>query len=641
MWGGSHLPNTNFFAIVTLNVRQIVSALQPFKRLHIKLTIAFQFVMLVPVIAIVLYGYLFTNRLMSQQILDSAAREVQLQAGHIVRSLGQAQGDALHLSQLRSLSMLRRLQSDPQLAGDRELWREEAAQDMMVLLSVRPMYQNVRYIDSTSQEVIRVESDGSEVRNLPVTSLQNRRAASYFERASSLPTGSAFVSSFALDEEDSNPEQPLVHYTITLGADGLVLIDIHADWILHNLPTNVQFDTWALIDHNGHYLVYPDNYQPVATSSEGLATISPGLDLLISGGHGSFETQGNVYVYDTIVPSASRPDSFWVLYRDTPHNVLFASVTDFFQKAALFTVIAVGLAILIAAYVGHNIVDPLLHLQRQAARLGQGGEAPLPPDHLPDDEIGQLSRTFYDMAHELERKRRESKLLIERLIRAQEEERKLVAFDLHDGLLQQLVGARLQLTTCRQHCPIEAANGQLGLAKGCETLTEAIIEGRRIIEGLRPAALDDLGLSAALVELAQGSAQTAGWDLKLDIRPLKTEPEKSVSVTLYRIAQEALNNIRKHASATQVQVHLSNGNGIFLSVTDNGDGFDPQTVVREERGLGITTMHERAHLLNGSCTLTSAPGRGTSVVVAIPWQSQDGSFIPLTTIHGGRHDEPG
>jgi signal transduction histidine kinase len=225
------------------------------------------------------------------------------------------------------------------------------------------------------------------------------------------------------------------------------------------------------------------------------------------------------------------------------------------------------------------------------------------------------------MAQELEKTRREERRLIEQLITAQEEERKLIAYDLHDGLIQQMVGARFHLTNCRARC-LEGTGDDESLSRTCDTLTDAIVEGRRIIQGLHPTVLDDLGLIAALQEMAQSMADTAGWDLRLSFQDLPYEPEKSVSVTLFRIAQEALNNARKHAHAGVVSMQLMNGEGISLTVHDDGSGFNADGLTSGERGMGITTMHERAHLLNGTCAIASAPEEGTTITVWVPWNHE-------------------
>ena len=110
--------------------------------------------------------------------------------------------------------------------------------------------------------------------------------------------------------------------------------------------------------------------------------------------------------------------------------------------------------------------------------------------------------------------------------------------------------------------------------------------------------------------------------MKLDVQSLPTEPDKTVGVTLFRIAQEALNNIRKHADASQVRLSVHNGNGIDLIIEDDGRGFDPSAFNGEGHGLGVTTMKERAALIHGICEIDSQPGQGTRVHVWVPLTPQ-------------------
>lgn len=573
------------------------------RSLRTRLLIAFLLVMLVPALATAVYGYLITGRVLSEQALNTSVQEVNLQAEHMVRSLAQAQGDALYLSRLRSLGMMRRQRAGSDTAN---LWRGEAEQDFMVLLSVRPMYRNLRFIDNAGQEIIRVESDGRRVAS--ATSLQDMSAETYLREAIDAPTGSVVVSPFSMREDG----EPVVHYALRMD-DGVLLIDILAGWILRNLPADTQ-DVWALTDQNLDYLVYPNGMEGAGEAD------SDAFQALLGGGSGTFETDTDVIIYNTIVPSASTPSRFWVLFHQSPRSLVYASVTDFYQKAAAAFALALVLAAGVALLVAEGIVGPVRRLTVMTEAFGRGAKAPPIPDDLPANEIGTLTIAFCDMALDLERKRDEAKMLFDRLITAQEEERKLVAYDLHDGLIQQLVGARFYLNTWRDHEPPEALDEQASFRLGCEALSEAIVEGRRIIEGLRPSTLDDLGLEAALRELAETTAQAANWALTLDLAALPAEPEKTVGVTLYRVAQEALNNARKHASARHVRVSMVNGNGISMQIQDDGIGFDNQKLAAQGRGLGITTMSERIALLKGTWHIQSVPDEGTTVSLWVPWE---------------------
>ncbi len=587
---------------------------QRLRGLRAKFIGIFLLLMLIPMLEIVVYGYFFTGSALSQQAVARSEQEVHLQAEQFIAALTQSHNDLLYLAQLPSFVALRQAhadQSQPMAAQAQR--RREATQDLLVMLAAHPMYQSIRWLDADGDEIVRVWAQADGVSAVPAQQLTDRSTSAYFKEVTRLAPFEAFVSPFGADQE-ADVSVPTMHYSLNLGAEGVLVLDVYVDWLLRGLPKNVKQDMWAIIDQYGAYLVYPSTFTPSRTDANGHPYIHKEMLPLLAAPSGVLAISGNVYVFERIVPSPATPEKFWVLYHMTPRAALFASVEDFYLKALLFLGGALALAVLLAVLTSNGITASILELKHMAEAFGQGGKAPKPPVHLPADEIGALTRTFCEMAQELERKRHESKLLIDRLISAQEEERKLVAYDLHDGLIQQLVGARLYLSSCRQNCPMYAN----GIQRGCEALSEAISEGRRIIEGLRPSTLDDLGVVAAIDDLARRTAQAVGWSLQLDLHSLPQEPEKSVSVTLYRIAQEALNNARKHASASQITVQLHNGNGITLRVSDNGSGFDPTRTSRG--GFGITTMRERAELLGGTCTIESARGHGTTIAVWIPPQ---------------------
>ncbi len=583
--------------------------MRPLNSIRVKLILAFVGLMLITITGMALYGYFFTRTALYGQVLERSSHQVHLQAESIVSSLKQAGGDALYLSVLRSLKMLRNLRREGDAEDQIEVWEKEVAQDFLMFSSVRPMYQAVRYIDATGQEIVGVEADGKNV-SISKTGV-DRSVESYFQTVMVLRSGGVYVSAFAQEQNAPNEGKPFVHYALKLpDDDGVLLIDLHAGWLLRNLPANPGQDTWVMLDQDGNYLVYPETFDPAQNHFD----VRP----MLGGGLGNFETAESVYVYDAVHPSETTPDRFWVIFRQTPKLLLYEDVTTFYAMTTVVILGAVMLALALSLIASDRILKPLLDLKRQAAIFGHGGAAPILPARLAPDEIGTLTSTFYEMAQELERKRGEEHRLIEKLIDAQEEERKLVAFDLHDGLIQQMVGARYYLTNCREQCGMNQQGGCDGLQLGCDTLTEAIIEGRRIVEGLRPAVLDDLGLAAAIEEVAQSTARAVGLELTLDIQSIPSEPDKTVGVTVFRIAQEALNNIRKHADAHHIQLTMHNGNGIDLMIADDGKGFDPSSTSGEGHGLGITTMKERATLIHGICEIESTQGQGTRIHVWVP-----------------------
>ncbi len=312
------------------------------------------------------------------------------------------------------------------------------------------------------------------------------------------------------------------------------------------------------------------------------------------------------------------PDESWLLLRRLPLTATQADLQDYYTTFSILligsVVSVIGLALLAIA----RIIEPIYQLKHMFDQLRRQDTPPKLPASLPKDEFGSLMADFVTLAEELERKRHIERTLVERLIAAQEEERKLIAYDLHDGLIQQLVGARFYLRKCKS-CTLQAdSNGQM--QHGYEVLTQAITEGRRLIQGLHPTVLDDLGLVAALQDLLHSMAKSAGWQVTADMDAPLNEPDRATSVTLYRLAQEAFNNAFKHANASHITLKLRfTPTHMTLTIADNGCGFDPAAVApTRERGWGLRTMQERAYMLKGTFELRSQPGSGTEIFVQIP-----------------------
>ena len=203
-----------------------------------------------------------------------------------------------------------------------------------------------------------------------------------------------------------------------------------------------------------------------------------------------------------------------------------------------------------------------------------------------------------------------------RTVDAQEIERRHVAGEIHDGISQPLISLWYHLNAAESFAgdpPVVAV--ELGKAK--DLTTAAIDEARRAIAGLRPSVLDDLGLGPSLESLAH---TVVGPEVELEIAPCRLPPH--VEVALYRIAQEALQNVMKHAEAQRVTLRLSVADGrVHLLVEDDGRGFRPGQTGRNrngDRSYGLVGMRERAELVGARLEVTSTPGSGTRVLVELP-----------------------
>ncbi len=216
-------------------------------------------------------------------------------------------------------------------------------------------------------------------------------------------------------------------------------------------------------------------------------------------------------------------------------------------------------------------------------------------------------------AEELERLARERKLLVEKVVRAQEEERQRVSRELHDGLGQILTAVSLHAGVLQMKAP--AALGE-DAAEIQRLLTAAIAESRQIVWGLRPPELDRDGLVPVLARVAEAMRAAGDLHVELEDRTEGRRPSADIESVAFRIVQEALNNAVKHAGASSIRIVLTvDADAFAAEVSDDGRGFDPSS---STVGIGLLSMRERAELMGGSLQLVSEVGSGTTICLRLP-----------------------
>ncbi|HEX8752570.1 MAG TPA: sensor histidine kinase [Solirubrobacterales bacterium] len=286
------------------------------------------------------------------------------------------------------------------------------------------------------------------------------------------------------------------------------------------------------------------------------------------------------------------------------------------------TLAAIVLALAVVA-----LATALLRLRRRFAPLEQliedmekvdlgrpGSALPSSIDGIAEtEEVARLELAFLRMLRRLEAERRRAGSAA---LRAQEEERARVARDLHDEVNQSLTGLLLRLEALREAAPPEL---EPELAETKALANQAMRELLSLARQLRPTALDDLGLAAALAgqveQLARGDL-----DAQVSVEGDFSDLGDDAQLVVYRVAQEALSNAARHSGAERIRVRLARqaGGGVDLEVTDDGRGFAFEA---SERGLGIAGMRERALLVGGELTIESRPGHGTTVRLTVPGES--------------------
>ena len=219
-----------------------------------------------------------------------------------------------------------------------------------------------------------------------------------------------------------------------------------------------------------------------------------------------------------------------------------------------------------------------------------------------DPEVAELTAAFNDMLGRLELERRDS---ARRALAAQEGERRRIARELHDEVGQALTAAILQLDRAGR------GTGSDGVAEARETVRASLEEVRGIARRLRPEALDDLGLRSALAALTNDTTRRTGLQVKRRIAAALPGLDPDEELVVYRVAQEALTNVVRHAATRSAQLALDVRDGrVELEVTDSGAGFEPGAA---PESAGLLGMRERALLIGAELEIRSAVGDGTSV----------------------------
>lgn len=288
--------------------------------------------------------------------------------------------------------------------------------------------------------------------------------------------------------------------------------------------------------------------------------------------------------------------------------------------AALVLGFAVALTIVFNVVVLQRRFRPLEELVEQMERIDltrPGSNLTSPESPGGPDEVERLHRAFRAMLERLEAERRRASSAA---LEAQEEERARIARDLHDEVNQSLTGLLLRLEALRGHAPPELA---AELAETKALAYRAMQELLALARQLRPTALDDLGLKAALAGHVTDLDREAGIDASFSAAGDLARIPAEVQLVLYRVAQEALSNAVRHSEAEHVQVRVTRaGRAVELSIGDDGKGF---TFEEATRGLGLSGMRERALLVDGELRVESRPQVGTRIRLRVPIDDGDGA----------------
>lgn len=291
--------------------------------------------------------------------------------------------------------------------------------------------------------------------------------------------------------------------------------------------------------------------------------------------------------------------------------------------------------ILVNLAISRSVLRRIRQLAGAIERFGVDMRQPSLPKS-PMDEIGTLGQAFESMTDRIVRREEENKLLadalakrmserdelLRRLIEAQEQERKRLARELHDDLGQGLssVALNVEIIEDSLEADPERARGMLKRIK--DLIAEATERMYDLILDLRPSSLDDIGLRAALRSLIERTLEPAGISWELQVPGTDGRLSQEIETTLFRILQEAITNVLKHAEAEHVTLNLCQFDGqIRVEIRDDGVGFEPSAINDPSdgsRGLGLMGMRERVDQFGGELRVHSSPGQGTQITIDLP-----------------------
>jgi signal transduction histidine kinase len=394
-------------------------------------------------------------------------------------------------------------------------------------------------------------------------------------------------------------------------------IDLHSTSIskpIRNLTIGKGGFTY-LVDREGIIMAHPDPYQIGADYSN-----LPFVKRVIAGESGGTLTETSIGKR-WVEGYAPIGTAGWGLVIQES----WESITEPIRWFAVL-IIAIGLAVIILVVIlswkgFDRIAVPIQTLHDQTEKLAKG-ENIEPIKESGIDEIDVLERAFIKMAAQISAYRAGLRRYVGAITKSQEEERRRIARELHDDTIQSLltVSRRLELYQSSENDPERRKQ----IATLQEMVTNTLAGVRQINRDLRPLMLEDLGLIPALQTMVRAAQQGAGavpharFETTGQQIPLNPEQE----LALYRIIQEALANIRKHAQATGVLVDLSFQPGsVRLEIADNGKGFDVRpsfTDFAQMDSFGLLGIQERVWTAGGSLSIHSSPGQGTKLIVAIP-----------------------
>jgi len=405
---------------------------------------------------------------------------------------------------------------------------------------------------------------------------------------------------------------PSIH-VITAGAftpESLVQQTLAASY-----PAGSQASIY-LLDTRGKIL-----FANETSPTRGLPSNHPGVAEALRGESGTQYVQiGNS---EHVIAYASIPSTGWALITEEDWRVLVTPSLAATQMAPLVLVPAFILALFALWFGAKQIVQPLQRLESKAAALAWGDFETIKESVGGISEVQHLQKELTEMAHKVQAAQEGLHDYIGAITAAQEEERMRLARELHDDTIQAVIALKQRVQLAQK--VVKDQNGRQSL-KALEDLAEQTIENlRRLTRALRPIYLEDLGLVTALEMLVRETSQGNHLSVRFQQVGQERRLSREVELALYRIAQEALNNVIHHANAKHAVLSINFEQEVQLEVTDDGGGFmvpKGPTDFAPSGHFGLRGRRERADLIGARLELESEEGTGTRLLIRLADDSE-------------------
>lgn len=322
----------------------------------------------------------------------------------------------------------------------------------------------------------------------------------------------------------------------------------------------------------------------------------------------------HVVAFNPVLPTG------WALVIEEPWDSVASPLLRYTESGPLVLVPIVIFSLIALWFSARQIIQPLRELEAQSAALAWGDFEAVKEPVGGIDEIISLQKTLIDLAQKVQNAQQSLRSYIGTITEGQEEERRRLARELHDETLQSLIALNQRVLLVRRSTKDE--NAAIGLDEIQELIGHAMQELRRLTRALRPLYLEDLGLVAALDTLAGETGEETGTPVEFFRRGTERRLPDHTEIAIYRIVQEALSNITRHAQAGSAAISLVyQDDEVLLTITDDGKGFEaPEnpSELSHEGHFGLLGIYERAELIDAHFNIHSEIGQGSQLIIKIP-----------------------